>query len=97
MEGEAVGDVEASRVAEGVPEPVAESPVVAKAKRCDVNMPEQVVRKRSMMSSQYVISPFTAEVKRQTFVDGTYPNLFWAVDNVKWKAFESEWRRIIPR
>lgn len=54
-------------------------------------------RKRPRLSSQYVISPFMFEAKRRMFIDGRYPNLFLDVDHEKWKAFEMEWWKILPR
>jgi hypothetical protein len=65
-------------------------------KRHAVDTPEGVVGKRVRLPSQYVVSPYTAEAKRRTFIDGTYPNLFREVDAAKWKAFETEWRIMKP-
>ncbi|XP_022891818.1 short stature homeobox protein 2-like [Olea europaea var. sylvestris] len=81
---------------EGAPEGE-RTPIVIEGKRHVVDETELVVGKRLRVPSQYVVSSFTAEVKRRTFIEGTYPNLFREVDNVKWKAFETEWRRIIPK
>ncbi|XP_022850972.1 uncharacterized protein LOC111372800 [Olea europaea var. sylvestris] len=61
-----------------------------------VDVPELVVGKRPRAPSQYVVSPFTAEAKRKRFVEGTHPNLFREVDHAKWKAFEAEWRALMP-
>ncbi|XP_022845283.1 uncharacterized protein LOC111368276 [Olea europaea var. sylvestris] len=61
-----------------------------------INVLERVVGKRPKVPSQYAVSPFTVEVKRRRFVDGTHPNLFKEVDHAKWKAFETEWRVIKP-
>lgn len=47
-----VRDVEASRAFEGVREPVVESPVVVKGKRCHVDVSEQAIGKRPRMPSQ---------------------------------------------
>ncbi len=56
-----------------------------------------MVGKRVRLPSQYVVSPFTVETKRRTFIDRTYPNLFHEVDATKWKTIETEWRRIKQR
>lgn len=61
-----------------------------------VDVVEQAVGKRPRMPSQYIVSPFTAEAKRRTFIDGGVPNMFREVDSAKWKAFETEWRRWRP-
>jgi hypothetical protein len=52
-----------------------------------VDVTPMVVGKRSRLPSQYIVSPFTAEAKRRTFLDGTFPNLFREVDPVRQKAF----------
>lgn len=57
--------------------------VITKAKQRAVDVPDQVVDKRPRLSSQYVVSSFTTEVKRERFIDGMYPNLFREVDHVK--------------
>lgn len=69
---------------------VEKTPIKTKCKKRAVGMPEQVVDKRLRLLSQYVVSPFMAEVKTRTFVDGMYPNLFQDVDPAKWKTFETE-------
>ncbi|XP_022850145.1 uncharacterized protein LOC111372176 [Olea europaea var. sylvestris] len=51
-------------------------------------MTRQMVDKRSRLLLQYIVSPYTVEVKRRGFVDGTFSNLFCDVDPVRQKAFD---------
>ncbi|CAI9772805.1 unnamed protein product [Fraxinus pennsylvanica] len=91
-----VGRTKAVALEEGRTEGVALEEVVVVGSPEEMVVPK-VVGKRVRFPSQYVVSPFTAEVKRRTFVDGTYLNLFWEVDAAKWKAFKTEWRIIKSR
>lgn len=53
--------------------------VVTEGKKHAVDVHEVVVGERLRFSLQHIISPFMAEVKRRTFVDGMFPNLFQEV------------------
>lgn len=56
---------------------------VRKDKKLAANIPELVVDKKSRFSSQYTVSPFMAEAKKRTFVDGTFSNLLCGAYPIK--------------
>lgn len=68
-------------VSEGVTE-------VRKDKKCAADVVELMFSKRSILPSQYIVFPYTAEAKRRTFMDGTFPNIFHEVDLIRHKAFD---------
>lgn len=56
---------------------------LTKGKKYIVDVSEQMVSKKTRLSSHYTISPYTVEAKKRTFVDGTFPNLLCKVPGEK--------------
>lgn len=83
------GDDEMKIVPEGTME-------VTKGKKHIIEVLEHMVSKRTRLQSQYIVSPYTIEIKKRMFMDSTLPNLFREVDLAKKKAFDVWFNKIGP-
>lgn len=66
---------------------------VTNSKKCVVNLLEQMVSKRTRLSSQYIICPYTIKAKKITLVDCMLPNLFSEVDPMNKKVLHCWFKR----